>query len=156
MWWSREGHVITSNRKEVDSDATAALMKQLPLHRRQYVTKVVSKNCRVGTTLQAWSFQETAECPRCNHKQENTLHVQRCNGHEAEKVFLQSVSMVDNYPTETQTRPDLHEVIMYCIQLWRNKLSIKLDNFQTDLHKVIRKQHKIGWLNLLEGFPAKG
>jgi hypothetical protein len=45
---------------------------------------------------------------------------------------------------------------MYCIQQWRSKLSIKLDNFQADLREVICTQHKIRWLDLLESLPAKG
>jgi hypothetical protein len=116
MWWSREGHVNPSNRKEVDLDATETLMQKLPLHQQRYILKVASENCGVGTMLQAWSFQETAECQRWTHAQEDTLHIQRCNGHAADQVFLQSVKTLDKYLTPTQTRPDLHEAILYCIQ----------------------------------------
>jgi hypothetical protein len=156
MWWSREGHLQAKKHREVDREATEAMMQSLPTHCRQYITKVASENCGVGTTLQAWSFQTNAQCPRCEHPEENMLHVPQCNGYKAEKIFLKSVKNIDSYLINMQTRLDLHDVIIHCLQQWRRKLPIRLQQFQGDLRKVIRQQHSIGWLDLLEGLPAKG
>jgi hypothetical protein len=120
------------------------MMQNLPTHRRRYVTKVASENCGVGTTLQAWAFQANAQCPRCEHPEESTLHVQQCNGYEAEKVFLNSVKNINNYLINNmQTRPDLQDAIIHCLEQWRQKLPIRLQQFQGDLRKVIRQQHEI-------------
>jgi hypothetical protein len=155
-WWSREGHISSVVKKEIDYDATEMMMERLQLHQRRYVTKTASENCGVGTTLLKWKFQDTAECPRCSHPQEDTVHIQQCEGHDADLTFLKSVQTMGKFLSETQTRPDLQDAIIECLQRWRKKLPIQLNQYQKDVRAVIKSQHAIEWMDFLEGLPAKG
>ncbi|MGL5936607.1 MAG: hypothetical protein ACRCZI_13415, partial [Cetobacterium sp.] len=156
IWWMRENHISPQAHAIIDYEAVEDVMKQLKGPRRRYVTKVASENCGVGSTLQAWKFQTNAGCPRCEHELETTRHVQQCQGYAANTAFSQNMTKVQQFLTREQTRPDVHEAIVGCIQKWRAQQPIHLNEYARDVQEVIMQQHQIGWLDFLECLPAKG
>ncbi|MGL5934640.1 MAG: hypothetical protein ACRCZI_03340 [Cetobacterium sp.] len=130
-------------------------MRHLKPSRKRYITKTASANCGIGATMQEWGFQDTAKCPRCSEEHETTTHVQRCSGHGADEVFEKSLLKLQAYLTDENTHPELQEAIVTCLQRWRDKKPIRLQEFSTEMRDVIRDQHEIGWQQLLEGLPAK-
>jgi hypothetical protein len=156
MWWVREGYVRGDIHGQIDYDATKDAMRSLPEARRRYVTKTASFNCGVGTTLVTWKHQLTAECPRCSHKQETTLHVQQCQGYGADEVFQKGIMRLDNYLVAEDTSEDLRTAIVECIQRWRKQEPIRLRDFPLEIREVIGQQHQVGWLAFTECLPVKG
>jgi hypothetical protein len=155
MWWVRHGHSTYAAHQLTDWCATKALMTSLPLPRRRYVTKTASENCGVGTTKLAWKFQSHSNCPRCPHPTENTLHVQRCQGHGADILWNESIKSFSSYMDKHKTHPGIKHALVYCLQQWR--LQKRIDPFACTpaVRTAIRDQHKIGWLDLFEGLAAK-
>jgi hypothetical protein len=143
MWWIREKHISHEAHATIDYDAVEDVMQHLSIPRRQYVTKVASENCGVGTTLMEWKFQQTSTCPRCPQEKETTQHIQQCQGHNANSSFNQSIDKLQAYLTKEETHPDLHDAIIQCIQKWRTKQPIKLREYQEDVQDVIRAQHRM-------------
>jgi hypothetical protein len=156
MWWRREGHITPEARTHIDRDAIEDVMKSLNASQRKYVTKAASENYGIGTTLVQWKHQTDAKCPRCNHPLETSTHVQQCEGYSANEVFQKSIEKLDEFLTNEQTRPDLQDAIVQCLKKWRAKESIHLEEYQQDVQEVIRQQHSIGWLDMMECLPAKG
>jgi hypothetical protein len=122
---------------------------------RKYITKSASENYGVGTTLVEWKHQDNAVCPRCSHQMETPTHVQRCDGYSAGKVFQKSIDKLEEFLTEEETRPNLQDAIIQCIKKWRAGETIRLMEYQDDIQQVIQQQHSIGWLDMMEGLPAK-
>jgi hypothetical protein len=156
MWWRREGHISAEARDAIDHDATEETMKNLSAPRRKYVTKAASENYGIGKTLVEWKHQTDAKCPRCLQSVETSLHVQQCHGYAAEVVFKKCMATVQEFLAKEQTRPDLQDAIVQCLTKWRARKPILLVEYQTDIQEVIRQQHMIGWLDMLECLPAKG
>jgi hypothetical protein len=156
MWWRREGHITAEAHDTIDYNATTEAMSNLNAVQRKYVTKAASKNYGIGTTLVEWKHQNDAKCPRCQHPSEDAAHVQRCEGYSANEVFKKSISKLEEFLVSENTRPDLHDAIIQCITKWRRRQPIQLNDYQDDVQKVIRQQHKIGWLSMMECLPAKG
>jgi hypothetical protein len=116
MWWIRNGHISQQAHAVIDYDAVDDAMQHLSIPRRRYVTKVASENCGVGTTLVEWKYQAAATCPRCPYEQETTLHVQQCQGYAATTSFNQSMEKLQTFLTNKNTRPDLQDAIIQCLQ----------------------------------------
>lgn len=105
QWWVRHNHTTATAQALTDWDATEAMMKALPLPRRRWVTKNASENCGVGTTMVKWRLKESAECPRCTCPEEDTAHVQRCNGNGAKDVWTTSMESFKKYMEKEFTHP---------------------------------------------------
>jgi hypothetical protein len=156
MWWRREGHISAAAKEAIDHDATEAAMKSLTAPQRKYITKSASENYGVGRTLVEWKYQSNATCPRCSQVVETPTHVQQCDGYAANEIFKQNINKIEEFLTKEQTRPDLQDAIIQCIKKWRAREPIHLREYQDDLQDVIRQQHEIGWLDMMECLPAKG
>jgi hypothetical protein len=156
MWWRREGHISPEAYDEIDYDATEETMCSLTATQRKYITKTASENYGVGTTLVDWKHQADAVCPRCKHQVETPVHVQRCEGYAAGDIFQKSIANLEEFLTEEDTRPDLQDAIIQCIKRWRAGEDIRLTEYQNDIQQVIKQQHTIGWLDMMECLPAKG
>lgn len=154
MWWIQHGHLPSGAHRHVDYDATMQSMQSLKPTRRRYVTKAASDNYGIGQTLVEWQFAQSPTCPRCEQI-ETADHVQRCNGHGADKVFEASLLKVQTYLTDEDTRPELQEAIVYSIQQWRKGEGIQLKSFGKDIQEAIWQQHQIGWRQFLECLPAR-
>jgi hypothetical protein len=156
MWWRREGHVTAAAKENTNYRATEEAMKGLSTPRRRYVTKAASENYGIGKTLVEWNHQTNAKCPRCQQAVETSKHVQQCQGYSANIVFQKSIDSIQKFLEAEQTRPDLQDAIIQCIRKWRAREPIHLSEYQPDIQEVIRQQHSIGWLDMLECLPAKG
>jgi hypothetical protein len=156
MWWRREGHISAEAREVIDHEATAEVMLSLSAPNRKYVTKTASENYGIGKTLVEWKHQTDPKCPRCQQRVETSGHVQQCQGYAAEAVFQKSIGNVEEFLVKEQTRPDLQDAVVQCLTKWRAQKPIRLAEYQSDVQEVIRQQHTIGWLDMLECLPAKG
>jgi hypothetical protein len=156
MWWRREGHISALAREAIDHNATEDAMISLNAAQQKYVTKTASENYGIGTTLVQWKHQSDAKCPRCPHPTETPTHVQRCEGYSANEVFQKSITKLEEFLQAEDTRSDLQDAIIQCLKKWRAQESIRLNEYQVDVQEVIRQQHSIGWLDMMECLPAKG
>jgi hypothetical protein len=156
MWWHREGHISAAAREAIDYNATEDAMNSLTAAQRKYTTKTASENYGIGKTLREWKYQSDARCPRCNHEVETPAHVQRCEGYSANEVFGKNINKVEEFLTNERTRSDLQDAIIQCIKKWRASEPIHLNEYQDDIQAVLRQQHVIGWLDMMECLPARG
>jgi hypothetical protein len=153
MWWVRHGFVSQDNAARVDWDATSDLMAALTPAERRWITKTASHNCGIGTTLVQWKYQDDPQCPRCGQR-EDSAHVVRCTGHEANVPWEQSMQDLKAYLEASKTSPSIAVAIPECIQLWRNQQPIVPATFPPDIRSTVAEQHSIGWQSLLEGLPS--
>jgi hypothetical protein len=135
---------------------TEAVMKSLPATQQKYITKAASENYGIGKTLVEWNYQSKATCPRCAQLVETPAHVQQCEGYSANEIFKKNISKVEDFLSQEQTRPDLQDAIIQCIKKWRAREPIQLKEYQDDIQAVIRQQHVIGWMDMMECLPARG
>jgi hypothetical protein len=87
---------------------------------------------------------------------ETPTHVQQCEGYSANEVFRKNISKVEEFLSNEYTRPDLQDAIIQCIKKWRAREPIHLNEYQDDIQDVLRQQHSIGWLDMMECLPARG
>ena len=154
QWWVRNEHTSEQADSLIDWPATKMIMQQLPTNHRRWVTKHASENCGVGTTLVEWKQQQDPSCPRCDQP-ETTEHVMCCTGYEANDVWDKSIDKLQNYLTDTNTRPEISDAILHCLNQWRTSSPIILNRFPTDIQIAVKHQQAIGWLDLLESLPSR-
>jgi len=77
MWWVRHNRISEPAKDLVDWETCSTGMRALKPGRRRWITKHASANCRVGTTLLTWKYQDDDHCPRCG-RSESTTHVLTC------------------------------------------------------------------------------
>jgi hypothetical protein len=135
MWWRREGHISAIAHEAIDYNATAETMNSLNAPQRKYITKSASENYGIGTTLVEWKHQSDATCPRCSHPMETSAHVQQCGGYSANDIFQKSITKLEDFLTEENTRPDLQDAIIQCMKKWRTRESIQLTDYQADVQE---------------------
>ena len=106
-------------------------------------------------TLVTWGYQSTAQCPRCQCTQETTLHVILCSGCDADTTWDASFKVVTDFLSSHDTYPALQTALLDCLTAWRKGQPIDIQAYPSDIRLAIAQQTKIGWLDLLEGLPAK-
>ena len=155
FWWRR--HNFTSNEAQevIDWSATETHMRSLPEARRRWVTKYASGECGIGVKLQEWNFQIDAAYPRCSCDKETTLHAILCTGCDATEVWEKSLKTVQTYLDNHHTSPDVNQALITCLSAWRTGQPVDVTAFPRDVRTAIAQQLKIGWLDLLQGQPAK-
>lgn len=152
-WWIRHGLIKRDTVQDIDWDGTNDVMHYLSPAERRYVTKNSSGNCGVGVTQVLWKYQTDACCPRCG-AHEDSVHVYRCNGLEADKEWHTNMTNLKNYLDETRTDPSIQEAMISCVSYWRQGQAIVPAQFSPSVRPVIYQQHAIGWQQLLEGLPS--
>ena len=152
--WIRHNRFPEEHLPDIDWDASHRLLHRLPTTRRFWITKHASENCGVGSTLVSWKFQTDATCPRCSHPQEDTTHVLKCQGYDANAVFESSMTTLADKLTELETDPHIQTSLLYAIRQWRLDQPVLLTHMDPSIAEAVRTQHSIGWKTLLEGLPC--
>ena len=125
-YWTTSHHLQPSPRlcpeaaPNVDWDATGRLMKTLPLGKRIWCTKHGSENCGVGITLKFWKKQSDDGCPCCGAP-EDTTHVLRCTHQEYSLTWDNSMEILDNFFTNSDSPQELRQALSSRLRDWRSR-----------------------------------
>ncbi len=154
-YWVRHNRFPQSAIQDIDWDICEANMKALGLSRRRWVTKHASENCGVGVTLVGWNKQDDDKCPRCAAPHEDTTHVLKCHGRDADLVWNDNIAKLQKFLSDHDTAPSLTAALLLRLSQWRNDLPFTNGNLNPSTAAVLHAQDNIGWKNLLEGLAAR-
>jgi hypothetical protein len=141
--------------QEVDTQATEEAMKQLPLARQHWLAKQATGLCAVGKQMKRRKEWSHAKCPRCDHQEEDAEHVLRCQGSGAKEHWETSIEELAKWMRSQQTAPAITNAVCEGLNAWYNGQRMEGERFSSRITNAIEQQTRIGWRNLLEGFPAK-
>ena len=95
----------------------------------------------------------SAKCPRCDYEVEDATHVLQFKGKGTEGVWNKQIAEVKAWMENTDTEPSIQHALLAGTQAWRQG-DPHSETAQTN--KAEQSQNKIGWQDIMEGFPAKG
>jgi len=124
--------------------------------RQHWQTKHNTGFCAVGKMMQRRGEQETAKCPRCDCEMEDSEHVLKCCGTGATEKWQEQVRLLRLWLVKTGTDRQIREAILKGVQAFRSGDSYTAPNSRAEVQAVVERQNRLGWRNLLEGFPVIG
>ena len=97
---------------EVVGDA----MERLSLSKRKWITKHTSENCGTGKTLHKWNTQQDALCPRCDKREEDAIHVFKCDHHSNRDEKEKMLKALRDQLEELGTNSEIKRAIMCSVK----------------------------------------
>jgi hypothetical protein len=123
--------------------------------KRRFVSKWVSEECGVSTTLTKWNHRYINGCPFCLSPNENTEHVLCCPQESASRIWCEQLSSLDKHLRKLRTHPNLHQLIISRLSTWHDKVDDVNFMVERDIALAIAHQQVIGWKAFLEGLIVK-
>jgi hypothetical protein len=152
-YWSNKGKLGTIPSEEVDWDVLGVVMSELDTEKRRWMTKHSTGWCAVNRNMVRWKFDTFAACPRCGTKEETPMHVWRCQGSTAQKIWDKNETELVKWMAKNKTCPAIAKAIRSRLRTWRNNTrQVHLRDFRfRGLKEVILKQDRLGWDAAFEG-----
>ena len=97
--------------------------------------------------MHRWNKWSHSRCPRCNHNNEDTLHVITCPNEEAQFLFRENVDKLDKWMDKYGTHPAVRYIIISTIQ-HRNTTTFSeaaeffLDENESNIAEHIIERHR--------------
>jgi hypothetical protein len=154
-WNDHKQRFGESSTKEVDLQATGDAMKAMPIARQHWLVKHATGFNAVGKNMKRRKQWTHSKCPRCEYTVEDSEHVLKCKGSGAKEQWEQALTQVEKWMKDKQTDPNIIRAIILGLKAWNDEQPMETENFSQPIEKTIDQQTKIGWRNLMEGFPAK-
>jgi hypothetical protein len=155
-YWDRKGRFAEGSSADIDWPAVGDARRAMPRARQHWQTKHNSGFCGVGKMMLQRKERDSAKCPRCDHELEDTEHVILCQGSGTSEVWQAQMRAVATELTKLETDPQLHRVIMAGLNSYRSSEPFTLNSLRPEIQSVVALQSRVGWRNLLEGFPVLG
>jgi hypothetical protein len=86
---------------------------------------------------------------------EDAEHVLLCPNQEAADIWEKSIQDLDKWMQSRDTALNIRTAICAGLRAWRNGTPVLTDGYPEILKQALQQQSRIGWRNLIEGFPAK-
>ena len=155
-WEGKSNRFHDGNADDVDWEAAATGRKSMTQARRQWQTKHNTGFCAVGKMMQQRKEQTTAKCPRCNTEVEDAEHVLKCTGSGATEKWQEQILELKKHLIKQDTGQEVRKALLAGLQTYREGTDCAHPTTDPEVQQVIERQNKLGWRNLLEGFPAVG
>ena len=136
--------------------ATEETMKSMQQHRQHWLSKHTSGFCGTGKMMVRRKERTSAKCPRCDYAVEDSKHVLQCKGIGTEEVWNKHITEVKAWMENNDTEPTIQHALLAGVHAWRQGESNSETAQPTRADNAEQSQNKIGWQNIMEGFPAKG
>jgi hypothetical protein len=140
--------------EDVELLATEDAMKSMSTARQHWLTKHTAGFNAVGKNMLRRKEWTHSKCPRCAHAVEDSEHVLKCKGEGAPPLWDQSIKALEKWMRTISTAPNIIRAICLGLDSWNKEQPMPSTNFSQHLQAAINQQERIGWRNLLEGFPA--
>jgi hypothetical protein len=116
-YWNSRQRIKQTEFALVDWQAIGAAMKQLTPARRRWVTKHVSGNCGVKSTLVRWKKKASPNRPCCGDYETN-IHVYRCQQGEAVMVWTDEIKKLHQWLQNQDTEQVIIETLCTSLLAW--------------------------------------
>jgi hypothetical protein len=124
-------------------ERTAAILSAA---NKRFVSKWVSEECGVSTTLTKWNHRYINGCPFCLSPNENTEHVLCCPHESANRIWCEQLSSLDTKLRKLHTQPNLHKLIISRLRTWHDNNTEEVTfTVERDIATAIAHQTVIGW-----------
>jgi len=152
--WAMKARFSSSQvTQTIDWEAAETAMNQLPLAKRQWVSKLAAKFLPDGKNMQRWGQRDVAKCPRCDCPLEDKDHIFKCPAAAAIKQWTNALEDLDQWLATTKTHPQLRHDIIDGLRQWHDQTSgCRPCSVGSTAGQI---QDKIGWGLALEGCIAK-
>jgi Reverse transcriptase (RNA-dependent DNA polymerase) len=150
--WNKKKRFLEGTSEDIDWEAQGKAIASVQHSRQVWIVKHAVGMCGVGKWMKRWKQRESAECPRCQHPEEDEEHVWKCQNTEAKNVWKKSIEKLREWMTLKKTDPELRDGICLRLNEWRDDLP-KSDLFsrRIAIQQLFEQQDKVGWRVFLEG-----
>ena len=155
-YWEQKTRFAGGTAEDVDWQATEDTVKTMRLNRQHWLSKHNSGFCATGKMMVRRKERETAKCPRCEHAVEDSQHVLQCRGAGTDELWDRHIEDVKIWMNIQETDPKVQQALLAGIKSWRNGEHPTEEAQTSGTDNASVRQEKIGWQNIMEGFPAKG
>ena len=140
---------------DVDLQATEDAMKTMPIARQHWLSKHAAGFNAVVKNMKRRKHWAHSKCPRCLQTEEDSEHITKCQGTGAPEQWKQSIEQLEKWMRTINTEKNIIRAVIQGLTAWNADQPVEKENFSQSIELTIDQQEKIGWRNLLEGFPAK-
>ena len=154
--WIKEKRFLRKDFKEIDWNAQQKAINLTSPSRRRFVSKWALHCMGTGAKLVEWNLRRHGECPFCDHKQEDTLHILKCQHKEVCTNWEKLLQKYTRALKRIRTSPILIKVFVVETATWlASKPHTSTVSLTTTLANAITTQRRIGWKGFLEGLITK-
>lgn len=139
---------------DVEWEATAAVMKELPIKRRHWITKTCANEAPTAVTLARRREWKSSLCPRCGKTDEDSFHILVCEDPKATNAWDTAMTELNQWMTDQQTEQSIQDLILQGVQSLRTGEipTIRKVNLVTPC----MVQREMGWYSMFTGCAAEG
>ena len=103
QYWIEKGRLSVDTKHLYHKEALAKAMKSMPQHQRRFVAKWSCETLATGKNMTRWKQRFNSNCPFCEAKEEDTIHILCCNSAEAMKIWneMMNTLMLKLYKLDT-------------------------------------------------------
>jgi hypothetical protein len=131
---------------DIDWEAQGKAIAGVQHTRQVWIVKHAVGMCGVGKWMKRWKQQESAECPRCQHPEEDEEHVWKCQNQEAKEIWKKSIEKLREWMVKRKTDPDLTEGICRRLNEWHDNLpKTEIFSRRIAIQQLFDKQDQVGW-----------
>ena len=139
-------------------DAIERALSSLTISRYLWTVKFVSGFCGVATKMHSLQYWDSALCPICESKTENTEHVIQCEDDRVRKRYKKCLRSLLRWMDENDTHPTI--ITLFRLTLQHDHRATFNANIPTSMegsqiHLAALQQDQIGWHNLFCGRISK-
>lgn len=139
--------ISSSLSSSLDWEGIASAMHSVSLHHCRWIVKHNSDQCGVGHTLRRWGESTSAQCPCCEHPDEDTSHVLRCHGLCSDAIWHHSLQHLAHCLWKARTDPELIATIVTGLCAWHHHSLPTCHSNNLLLQAAFRTQQSIRWEN---------
>lgn len=154
-WNNHKQRFGDGSTEDVDLQATGDTMRMMPIARQHWLVKHAAGFNAVGKNMKRRKQWTHSKCPRCSHAMEDSEHVTKCQGPGATEQWEKSIMELEEWMKKNKTDRNIIRAISQGLNAWNTEQPVETEIFSQPIRATIAQQTKIGWRNLLEGFPAK-
>jgi ribonuclease HI len=150
-YWMKKYQLSRQLIRSIDWAVCGEAYRQLRFPQQRRVSKQATGHMAVGKMMQIWSFQETAECPRCQAPTERASHVLTCRDPRADAVWKMALTKLERWMTSQRTMPQLQTAILNGLSQWRDPTHLPCPSGIQDIRTAVALQDTIGWYPFATG-----
>ena len=155
-YWTKKMKVPKQMVHTINWRSLSIAFSNLNPNKKKEVLKWLSGFCATNSMLYLRKQATSAECPGCQHPNETTVHVIKCQTPSATAVWNEAISGLKRWMTSRNAAPELADTVIFGLQAWRNNYPALHRIYSLPyLTAAVTAQNQIGWRGFLHGFTAR-
>ena len=149
-WWEKRQQADGFQPGNIDFKSIRLAFATLPINQKIFSMKNAHGTAGVGSWMAKWKQLASAECPRCGHHKEDTVHIWKC---KESKKWDSIVVGWKGWMSRNHCRDTDKDTFCTEWNNWRLESNPQtLDSCSAELREAILDQRRIGWDNFSRGF----